>query len=66
MGMPMVLLKSQDFVEEINTIAFDLMGDILIETSDDGTYTIIEDYYPDVEPLLLETNVTSQKGDTYV
>jgi hypothetical protein len=53
-------------VEEINTIAFDLMGDILIETSDDGIYIIIEDYYTDVEPLLLETNVTSQKGDTYV
>ena len=51
-------------VEEINTIAFDLMGDILIET-DDGAYTIIEDYYPDVEPLLLEANVSSQKGDTY-
>ena len=53
-------------VEEINTIAFDLMGDILIETNEDGTYTIIEDYYPDVEPLLLEANATSQKGDPHV
>lgn len=53
-------------VEDINAIAADMMGDILIDSDDDGRYTLIEDYLQDVEPLLHNVDATdSRKGGDY-
>ena len=41
-------------VEQINEAAFDLLGDIVIEQADDGSYTVIEDYEQDVKKILDE------------
>ena len=53
-------------VEDINAIAADVMGDILIDSDDDGRYTLIEDYLQDVESLLQNVDAMDlQKGGDY-
>ncbi len=53
-------------IEEINAIAADVMGDILIDTDDNGRYTLIEDYLQDVEPLLQSANTADlREGGDY-
>ncbi|MBO5898889.1 MAG: TerB N-terminal domain-containing protein [Clostridia bacterium] len=44
--MPDVLL------EQVNDVAVELMGDILLESDENGRYTVIEDYEDDVKQIL--------------
>lgn len=39
-------------VESINTVASDLLGDIVLEESENGGYTVIADYVDDITSLL--------------
>ena len=47
-------LLTDALAEEINNVAVDVCGDILLEQGENGTYRIIEDYLDDIKPMLLQ------------